>query len=84
MMMNKLNFDSAIGFLEGQLDAMESATRALKDSKNLRKVLEMALAFGNILNASNNKAAAFGFRLATLEKVSPTSGAPRRGAHDGD
>lgn len=58
--------------LESSLEARERASTTLRSSSALRKLLKVVLAFGNYMNGGTRKGQQYGFRLATLEKLSGT------------
>ncbi len=63
---------------EKQLSLCEKGARALQDSKNLKKVLEYALAFGNYLNGGTAKGGAYGFKIDTINKLKGTKSADNK------
>lgn len=71
--MNFINtFQGSIAMLTPQLQAIFTASRAVKKSDKFRKILELVLAFGNYLNSSR-RGPAYGFKLQSLETVPPLS-----------
>ena len=54
-----------------QIEDLLFACEELVSSKKLRKVLEVVLAFGNVMNRGN-RGNAFGFKLASLNRVVDT------------
>ncbi|GAV07212.1 hypothetical protein RvY_17081 [Ramazzottius varieornatus] len=67
--MNFINtFQGSIAMLTPQLQAIFTASRAVKKSDKFRKILELVLAFGNYLNSSR-RGPAYGFKLQSLETL---------------
>lgn len=65
----KQNFTTICSELEGSMSLVEQASSVLRNSTNLKTVLEIVLALGNYLNGGTRQGAAYGFKPATLEKV---------------
>jgi formic-like protein len=63
------SFQVSVSLLTPQLQAIFTASRAVKKSDRFRKILELVLAFGNYLNSSR-RGPAYGFKLQSLESVS--------------
>ena len=61
-------FQGSIEVLTPQMQAIFTASRAVKKSDKFRKILELVLAFGNYLNSSR-RGPAYGFKLQSLETV---------------
>ena len=51
-----------------QINAVISASLSIKQSKKLKKILEVVLAFGNYMNSSK-RGPVYGFKLQSLEAV---------------
>ncbi|XP_055352129.1 formin-like protein [Paramacrobiotus metropolitanus] len=67
--MNFINtFQSSVSSLTPQLQAIFTASRAVRKSDKFGRVLEIVLAFGNYLNSSR-RGPAYGFRLQSLEAL---------------
>ncbi|KAK5644344.1 hypothetical protein RI129_005644 [Pyrocoelia pectoralis] len=62
------NFYDNIHLIAPQVHAVISASNSVKNSKKLRSVLEIILAFGNYLNSSR-RGPAYGFKLQSLESL---------------
>ncbi|KAK4875086.1 hypothetical protein RN001_011508 [Aquatica leii] len=62
------NFYDNIHLIAPQVHAVISASNSVKNSKKLRSVLEVVLAFGNYLNSSR-RGPAYGFKLQSLESL---------------
>lgn len=60
-----------------QVHAIISASNSVKNSKKLRKVLEIVLAFGNYMNSSK-RGPAYGFRLQSLDTLVETKSSDKR------
>jgi len=63
------NFSENITHLKPQLNSLLTASLSLRNSKKIRKILEIVLAFGNYMN-SNKRGGAYGFKLETLDVLS--------------
>lgn len=59
------------------MHAIISASNSVKNSKKLRKVLEIVLAFGNYMN-SGKRGPAYGFRLQSLDTLMETKSSDKR------
>lgn len=68
----KKRFDITIGEVSTQLLLLENALKSLRESKNLKRVLELVLAMGNYMNGGSAKGGASGFKLDTLSKLRGT------------
>ncbi|KAF2904151.1 hypothetical protein ILUMI_02040 [Ignelater luminosus] len=62
------NFYDNIHLIAPQIHAVISGSNSVKNSKKLRSVLEIILAFGNYLNSSR-RGPAYGFKLQSLESL---------------
>lgn len=60
--------------------AIVKATKEIENSKKLRKVLEMVLAFGNYMN-KGQRGNAYGFKLQSLNKMADTRSSANRFAN---
>jgi hypothetical protein len=56
------SFDDSVRGVKPQIDTIAVASKSLRNSKKLKKVLELILAFGNYMN-SNKKGPCYGFKL---------------------
>ncbi|XP_062303244.1 formin-like protein 1 isoform X2 [Osmerus eperlanus] len=70
------NFPETVKRLQPQLNAIISASMSLKSSTQLKKMLEIILAFGNYMNSSK-RGAACGFRLQSLDLLLETKSTDR-------
>ncbi|XP_033103480.1 formin-like protein 2 isoform X3 [Anneissia japonica] len=71
------NFLDIIHALQPQIHAVISASISIKNSKLIKKVLEVILAFGNYLNSSK-RGAAYGFKLSSLDTLLDTKSTDRK------
>lgn len=60
-----------------QIHAIISASNSVKNSRKLRSVLEIILAFGNYLNSSK-RGPAYGFKLQSLDTLLDTKSTDKR------
>lgn len=65
------NFSDAYKNLLPQINAVISASLSIKQSKKLKKILEVVLAFGNYMNSSK-RGPVYGFKLQSLEALLDT------------
>ncbi|EEC05107.1 conserved hypothetical protein, partial [Ixodes scapularis] len=70
-------FAENIQVITPQVHAITAASRAIKNSKRLRKLLEVILAFGNYMNSSK-RGPAYGFKLQSLDMLADTKTADRK------
>lgn len=63
------NFFDTAHTIQPQLNAVIAASMSIKNSKKVKKMLEIILAFGNYLNSSK-RGAVYGFKLQSLDVVS--------------
>lgn len=63
--------DERVGDIKPHAEDVLFGCRELVSSQRLRKVLEIVLAFGNFMNRGN-RGNAFGFKLASLNKMTDT------------
>ncbi|KAH9370524.1 hypothetical protein HPB48_006277 [Haemaphysalis longicornis] len=71
------SFAENIQIITPQVHAITAASRAIKNSKRLRKLLEVILAFGNYMNSSK-RGPAYGFKLQSLDMLADTKTADRK------
>uniref|UniRef100_A0A224YZX3 Rho gtpase binding protein n=1 Tax=Rhipicephalus zambeziensis TaxID=60191 RepID=A0A224YZX3_9ACAR len=71
------SFSENIQIITPQVHAITAASRAIKSSKRLRKLLEVILAFGNYMNSSK-RGPAYGFKLQSLDMLADTKTADRK------
>ncbi|XP_067928445.1 formin-like protein isoform X2 [Watersipora subatra] len=60
------NFKDNVKHLKPQLNALLTASLSLRNSKKIRKILEIILAYGNYMN-SQRRGGAYGFKLQSLD-----------------
>lgn len=65
------NFSDTFKNLQPQINAVSSASLSIKQSKKLKKILEVVLAFGNYMNSSK-RGPVYGFKLQSLESLLET------------
>ncbi|KAG0256761.1 hypothetical protein DFQ27_005516 [Actinomortierella ambigua] len=68
----KITFE---GLLEGVIDAIRAITMAangLKNAKNFRELLNLILMLGNYMNGAGHNGGAFGFKIASINKLVDT------------
>ncbi|KAK7600967.1 hypothetical protein V9T40_008408 [Parthenolecanium corni] len=71
------NYLDNVHLIAPQVHAIISASNSVKNSKKLRKVLEIVLAFGNYMN-SGKRGPAYGFRLQSLDTLMETKSSDKR------
>lgn len=64
-------FDENVKTLRPQIDALTMASKSVKTSAKMKRVLEIILALGNYMNSSK-KGPCYGFRLESLESLTIT------------
>jgi dishevelled associated activator of morphogenesis len=65
------NFHERISEIHPNIESVTASCHELMMSEKLRKLLEIILAFGNIMNRGN-RGNAFGFKLSSLNKITDT------------
>ena len=60
-----------------QVNAITLASKSLRNSKKVKKILELILAFGNYMN-STKKGPCYGFRLQSLDSLPITKSRDKR------
>jgi diaphanous 1 len=73
-MMLKYSFKEKVNTLRETISLLLTATREVRASQPLRRVLEVALAVGNYVNGSTPRGQYFGFKLDTLAKLGTVKG----------
>ncbi|KAJ3428532.1 protein diaphanous [Anaeramoeba flamelloides] len=68
----KFTFTEIYPDIEPKLKILESAIKELKYSQNLKNVLEIILAYGNLMNGGSRRGGAYGFRIELLNKLENT------------
>lgn len=71
------NFSDTYRNLLPQINAVSSASLSIKQSKKLKKILEVVLAFGNYMNSSK-RGPVYGFKLQSLESLLETKTADKK------
>lgn len=71
------NFFDNLHLITPQIQAIISASSSVKNSKKLRRILEIILAFGNYLNSSK-RGPAYGFKLQGLDTLLDTKSTDKR------
>ncbi|CAH1963643.1 unnamed protein product [Acanthoscelides obtectus] len=71
------NFFDNLHLVTPQIHAIISSSNSVKNSKKLRSVLEIILAFGNYLNSSK-RGPAYGFKLQSLDTLLDTKSTDKR------
>ncbi|XP_022252041.1 formin-like protein CG32138 [Limulus polyphemus] len=71
------SFDENIQLLTPQVHSIITASRSTKNSKKIRKLLEIILAFGNYMNGAK-RGPAYGFKLQSLDSLGDTKSANRK------
>lgn len=71
------NFPENIKLITPQVHALISAARSIKNSKKIRKLLEVILAFGNYMNSAK-RGPAYGFKLQSLDMLVETKSSDRK------
>ncbi|KAF2352706.1 Formin FH2 domain [Trinorchestia longiramus] len=65
------NFTDSLHCITPQIHAIITASRSVKNSAKLRRLLEVILAFGNYMNSSK-RGPAYGFKLSSLDNLCDT------------
>ncbi|KRT86828.1 hypothetical protein AMK59_639, partial [Oryctes borbonicus] len=71
------NFFDNLHLITPQIHAIISASSSVKNSKKLKSVLEIILAFGNYLNSSK-RGPAYGFKLQSLDTLLDTKSTDKK------
>ncbi|GAB0098667.1 Formin-like protein [Sergentomyia squamirostris] len=71
------NFFDSIHLISPQIYAIINASSSVKNSKKLKAVLEIILAFGNYMNSSK-RGPAYGFKLQSLDTLLDTKSTDKR------
>ncbi|XP_044009291.1 disheveled-associated activator of morphogenesis 1 isoform X2 [Aphidius gifuensis] len=75
----KKKFSASISELTPRMRAVLEASRQVARSRRLRKLLELVLALGNYVNRGNARGNAYGFRLASLNRLVDTKSSCSKG-----
>ncbi|KAJ3316974.1 hypothetical protein HDU76_001433 [Blyttiomyces sp. JEL0837] len=68
----KVKFDERFGDLKPDIIAVLAASKQIKESKKIGKLMEILLAIGNYMNGDSFRGGAYGFSIDTLTKLSET------------
>ena len=71
------SFDDSIKNVRPQIDTVSIASKSLRTSKKMKKVLELILAFGNYMN-STKKGPCYGFKLQSLDSLTITKSTDKK------
>ncbi|KAF7272584.1 hypothetical protein GWI33_014642 [Rhynchophorus ferrugineus] len=71
------NFFDNLHLIQPQIHAIISGSNSVKNSRKLRSVLEIILAFGNYLNSAK-RGPAYGFKLQSLDSLLDTKSTDKR------
>nr|XP_027210366.1 formin-like protein [Penaeus vannamei] len=71
------NFFDSVHTVTPQVHAIITASRSVRNSNKLKKVLEVILAFGNYMNSSK-RGPAYGFKLSSLDTLCDTKSADKK------
>ncbi|XP_076348576.1 formin-like protein isoform X2 [Tachypleus tridentatus] len=71
------SFDENIQLITPQVHSIITASRSIKNSKKIRKMLEIILAFGNYMNGAK-RGPAYGFKLQSLDMLGDAKSADRK------
>uniref|UniRef100_UPI00358F7C6A formin-like protein 2 n=2 Tax=Myxine glutinosa TaxID=7769 RepID=UPI00358F7C6A len=71
------NFTDMFTQFSPNIDALIAASRSIKSSEKMKKILELVLAFGNYMNGSK-RGAVYGFKLQSLDLLSQTKTTDRK------
>ncbi len=71
IMAHMSSFDETIRTLRPQVNSIALASKSLKESRRIKRMLELILAFGNYMN-STKKGPCYGFKLQSLDSLTIT------------
>ena len=71
------SFDDNIKAVKPQIDTVAVASRSLRNSKKMKRILELILALGNYMN-STKKGPCYGFRLQSLDSLTITKSSDKK------
>lgn len=71
------SFDEAVKTVRPQASAITVASKSLRQSKKMKRILELILAFGNYMN-STKKGPCYGFRLQSLDSLTTTKSTDKK------
>merc|ERR550532_1924261 len=70
-------FDEVVKMVKPQIDTVSVASKSLRNSAKLKRVLELILAFGNYMN-SQKKGPCYGFKLQSLDSLTITKSTDKK------
>ncbi|KAG0003943.1 hypothetical protein BGZ65_001179, partial [Modicella reniformis] len=68
----KMTFQMLIDGVNESIVAIAAASRSLKDAKQFRELLNLILMLGNYMNGGGHNGGAFGFKIASINKLVDT------------
>ena len=71
------SFDENVKNVRPQIETITYASKSLRGSTKMKKVLEFILAFGNYMN-STKKGPCYGFRLQSLDSLTITKSSDKK------
>ena len=71
------SFDDNVRNVKPQIDTISVASKSLRNSKKMKKILELILAFGNYMN-STKKGPCYGFKLQSLDSLTITKSSDKK------
>ena len=71
------SFDENVRLVKPQAETVCLASKSLRNSKKMKKILELILALGNYMN-STKKGPCYGFRLQSLDSLSITKSSDKK------
>ena len=71
------SFEDNVKNVKPQIDTVMIASKSLRGSKKMKKILEFILAFGNYMN-STKKGPCYGFRLQSLDSLTITKSSDKK------
>ena len=70
-------FDDVVKMVKPQIDTVSVASKSLRNSAKLKKVLELILALGNYMNSAK-KGPCYGFKLQSLDSLTITKSTDKK------
>ncbi|KAK2711270.1 hypothetical protein QYM36_012454, partial [Artemia franciscana] len=71
------NFYDNVHLIQPQIQTIHAASRSIHQSKKLKRLLEIVLAFGNYMNSAR-RGPAYGFKLQSLDALTDTKTADKK------
>ncbi len=71
------SFDEIVRLVKPQVDTVSVASKSLRNSKKMKRVLELILALGNYMN-STKKGPCYGFKLESLDSLTITKSSDKK------